>query len=124
MAKIGMTMSRNRVEEPIAQHFGKAKWLLVYDTEGPPRFIPNEGLNGHWVARQFAAAGVAAVVATHLGPGALAYLRAARIPVLAGSPSASAAALAKEAAEGKLQALSEAALEGGGHGHGCGCHHH
>src|SRR5512140_2910817 len=117
MAKIGMTLSRERVEDPLAPHFGKAKWLLVWDSAGPARFIPTQGLNGRGVAEAFAAACCTQVVASHLGPGALAHLRQAGIRVLEGSPDAPAMELARLADAGQLPELLEAAP----HPEGSGC---
>lgn len=116
MAKIGMTLSRERLEDPLAQHFGKAKWLVVWDSAGGAQFIPNQGLNGRWVAETFAAAGCTLVVASHLGPGALAHLRAAGIRVLEGRPDAPALELARLAEAGELPDLLEAAPHPSGSG--------
>ncbi len=30
--KVGVTLSRKAMDAPLAQHFGKAKWLLIYQT--------------------------------------------------------------------------------------------
>jgi len=117
MAKIGMTLSRESVEDPLAQHFGKAKWLLVWDSAGPARFIPNQGLNGRWVAEAFAAAGCSLVVASHLGSGALEHLRQAGIRVLEGAPEMPASELARRAEAGQLREL----LEAPPHPSGSGC---
>jgi predicted Fe-Mo cluster-binding NifX family protein len=119
MAKIGMTLSRDRLEDPLAQHFGKAKWLLVWDSAGGAQFIPNQGLNGRWVAETFAAAGCTLVVANHLGPGALVHLREAGIRVLEGAPDKAAVELARLADKGELPDLLGASPHPAGSS-GCG----
>lgn len=109
MAKIGMTMPRQRAEDPLALHFGKAKWLMIYDTAGgTPQFIENTGLDGRWVAARFAKEGVTRVIAWRLGQGALVHLRAFGIKVLEGNKSTPASALAEAARLDKLPELRRA----------------
>ena len=30
--KVGLTLSRKALDAPLVQHFGKAKWLLTYES--------------------------------------------------------------------------------------------
>ncbi len=50
MRTIGLPLSHDRLDAPLSDHFGKAKWLAVVPEDGPPRFLRNEGLSGGWVA--------------------------------------------------------------------------
>ena len=123
--KIGMTLSRNKLEEPLAAHFGKAKWLLVYDTSGSFEFFPNHGLNGRAVAETFRAAGCTEVIAAHLGAGAFNHLRQEGIRVRRGEDGVPAADLVRRYQAGELDELDqvESHAHGGGGCGGCGCSH-
>ncbi len=121
MRRIGMTISRPSVDAPLAGHFGKAKWLLVY--EGPGRFelLRNTGLNGRFVAQAFAAHGCTDVILDHAGAGALGHLAAAGLRLWQGPPEVGADELAARLERGELRAFvaDPPADEGGG----CGCGH-
>ena len=115
--KIGMTLSRDDLDAQPAQHFGKAKWLLVLDGERG-EFVRNEGLNGRWVASAFASRGCTDIIADHLGPGAHAHVNEAGMRVWKGEPGQSARELAKALAEGRLQRFDpQSAAEGHEHHH-------
>ena len=123
-----MTLSRDDIDSPPAQHFGKAKWLLVTDGSEKGESIRNEGLNGRWVAEAFASRGCTDVIADHLGAGAYAHVTAAGMRVWKGEPGQSARELATALVQGRLLPFEPDALgQGQGHGHdhhhahGCGC---
>ncbi len=111
-----MTLSHANVDAPLAEHFGKAKWLLVY--EGPDRFelISNTGLNGRHVAEVFAAHGCSDVIAMHMGAGAHAHVAEAGMKAWQGEPDASARSLAERLAKRTLRKLEGAAAHDGSHG--------
>ncbi len=111
-----MTISRPSVDAPLAGHFGKAKWLLVY--EAPERFelIQNVGLNGHYVAQAFAAHGCTDVVVRHLGPGAYSHVNAAGMRIWRGEDGRSARSLAEALQRNELLPLAESEVGHGRHG--------
>ncbi len=101
---------------PLAEHFGKAKWLLVVDGAGRCEFFRNEGLDGRSVAQAFAVRECTDVVVDRLGPGAYAHVRAAGMHVWKGLPGESARALARALEDGRLRPLGPEDVAGG-HGH-------
>lgn len=120
--KIGMTLSHADLDTPLAEHFGKAKWLAVVDGERCELFR-NAGLDGRSVAEDFARRGCTDVVADHLGPGAHAHVTAAGMRIWKAEPGASARALAKALEEGRLRPLGPESVHAahghhGAHGHG------
>ena len=74
MAKVGLTLSRADMTAPVAEHFGKAKWLLVVESPERCTFSRNVGLNGRSVVEELASRGCTDLVARRMGPGA--YARA------------------------------------------------
>ena len=49
--RIGFTLLLNQNDSRLSPHFGKAKWIGIYDTETESmRFERNTGLNGRFVA--------------------------------------------------------------------------
>jgi predicted Fe-Mo cluster-binding NifX family protein len=122
--RLGLTLSHDRLDAPLSEHFGKARWLAVVEPDGQARFLRNEGLSGGWVARAFAEAGVTDVVVAHLGGGAFGHLEAAGIRVWQGDAAAAASDLAARLAAGALPRLAAPPPHdhgAGGHGGGCGC---
>ncbi len=114
--KIGMTLSRADLDAPLAEHFGKAQWLLVVDQPGQCQLVRNEGLDGRSVAEAFASRGCTDVIALHLGPGAHARASAAGMRVWRGHAGVSARALARALEQGALRSFLRADLEPG-HAH-------
>jgi len=126
MTTLAFALSHDRLEAPLAEHFGKCKWLAVLRPGAAPRFLRNEGLNGRWVAEALAAAGVTDVVAGHMGGGAFRHLAGAGLRVWQASPAgATAAELAARHLAGQLAPMTAPPPhEHGGEGHGgCGCGH-
>ncbi len=127
MRTIGLPLSHDRLDAPLSDHFGKAKWLAVVPEDGPPRFLRNEGLSGGWVAGALAAAGVTDVVAGHMGGGAFQHLVGAGLRAWQAGPAATAAGQVEALRAGALAPMTPpAAGHGhGGHDHGggCGCGH-
>lgn len=126
MTRLAFPLSRDRLDVPLSEHFGKCKWLAVVEAGAPPRFLRNEGLNGRWVAEALAAAGVTDVVAGHMGGGAHRHLAEAGLRIWAAAPAdATAASLVERFAAGQLAAMpSPPAHDHGAGGHGgCGCAH-
>ena len=50
---VGLTLSRETLDAPLAQHFGKAKWLLIYESDSSFEFVRNEVLSGRGVVEIF-----------------------------------------------------------------------
>jgi len=75
MRKIGLTLSKNTLEAPLAQHFGKAKWMLIYESAKSFEFVRNDALIGRHVVNICAEKGCTDVIFSHIGWGALRHLR-------------------------------------------------
>ncbi len=112
--KIGMTLSRTDLDAPLAEHFGKAKWLLFLEAPDRFEFVRNAGLNGRHVAEAFAARRCTDVIVRHLGPGAFAHVTAAGMRVWQGEANQTARMLAQTLEQG---ALLPFAPDGDDHGH-------
>jgi predicted Fe-Mo cluster-binding NifX family protein len=124
--RLGFALSHDRLDAPLSEHFGKARWLAVAEAGAPARFLRNEGLNGRWVAEALAAAGVTDVVAGHMGGGAFRHLVAAGLRVWQAAPEgATAAELAARFAAGAFAPMTSppAHEHGSGSSGGCGCGH-
>jgi len=116
--KIGMTLPRADHDAPLAEHFGKAKWLLVVEASDRCELVRNEGLDGRSVAAAFVARGCTDVIATHLGAGAYAHLTAAGIRTWQGDAAGSVRALARSLEEGGLRRFLPENVERGHAHHG------
>lgn len=116
MAKIGMPVSRMDHDAPAAEHFGKAKWLLVVEPPDRFEFVRNTGLDGRWVAEALAARGCTDVVARHMGPGAHAHVLAAGMRAWQADETVTGRHVAERLAAGALSPLVP--------GHGMGGHAH
>lgn len=80
MGRIGVMMSVDRAQGRMSQHFGKAKWFMVSDTENAiAEFVRNEGLNGRSVAEIAVRQGCTDVIVVDIGDGALEHLQSAHI---------------------------------------------
>jgi predicted Fe-Mo cluster-binding NifX family protein len=80
MAKLGVMMSADGVDENMSLHFGKAEWIMVADTEsGISEFVKNEALNGKGAAEIVIRQGCTDVILADIGDGVLGHLQAAHI---------------------------------------------
>ena len=80
MSKIALMTLLNREDSSLSPHFGKAKWILVRDTEqGSAKFIQNHGLNGRTVVEALLREGCTDVICSEIGQGAVENLRRAQI---------------------------------------------
>jgi predicted Fe-Mo cluster-binding NifX family protein len=80
MSRLAFMTLLNRENTKLSPHFGKAKWVMIRDTDtGAAQFVQNAGLNGQAVVAILAANGCSDVVFTEIGPGALAHLQTANI---------------------------------------------
>jgi predicted Fe-Mo cluster-binding NifX family protein len=86
MAKIAMTFSVPDLDAPLAEHFGKAKWLLFVSSPSECEVVRNEWINGHGVALELSRRGCTDVIVRHMGPGAFDHLTAAGIRVWQAAP--------------------------------------
>jgi predicted Fe-Mo cluster-binding NifX family protein len=116
MPRIGIPLTRDHLEAPIAPRFGKAKWLAVLDDDGRAQVTRNVGLRGRWAAELLATAGATDVVADQLGEGAWRALAEARIRVWRGSRDVPASTLVSRLLEGRLPRMEPPEPEGGGAG--------
>jgi predicted Fe-Mo cluster-binding NifX family protein len=78
--KIALMTLLNREDSSLSPHFGKAKWILVLDTEqGTSHFIQNTGLNGRSVVAELMREACTDVIASEIGAGAVGHLESAHI---------------------------------------------
>lgn len=113
MARIGMPLSSRDPDAPVAEHFGKARWLLVVEAPDRLDLVWNAGLDGRWVAETLAARGCTDVVARHMGPGALAHVLAAGMRAWQADERVTARNVAGRLAAGALRPMTPAAAVAG-----------
>jgi predicted Fe-Mo cluster-binding NifX family protein len=123
MHPLAMMMSRDGLDSPLARTFAKARWLLVYASNGRAEFRRNDLLSGGSIASAIAAAGCRDVIAAHLGSKAHDHLLALGVRVWRGSPDLPVRDLIALHARGELPAWHRDASEnapctpgGGDHG--------
>lgn len=121
MSKIALMTLLNREESSLSPHFGKAKWILVRDTEqGSSHFVQNHGLNGKSVVEQLLREGCTDVICSEIGAGAVENLKRAQIHGWLAPTDIPAPRLVEMLAAGSLQPVSATKQ----HGEGCGQHSH
>lgn len=118
---IGLPLLKDSLDSPLSQHFGKAKWLLIYEGEGRHRFVRNTGLSGHSVVQELASAGCTDVVILGAGAGAWGHLQQGGMRVWQGEADIPARELVRRAEEGAL--LRAEPPSAGDPGHGGHCSH-
>lgn len=134
MSKIALMTLLNREDSSLSPHFGKAKWILVRDTEqGATEFIQNHGLNGKTVVEALLREGCTDVICSEIGQGAVENLKRAQIHGWLAPAGIPAPRLIEMLAAGSLQPVSATKQNGEGcgqHSHGvehsgggCGCQH-
>ena len=134
MSKIALMTLLNREDSSLSPHFGKAKWILVRDTEqGSAKFIQNHGLNGRTVVEALLREGCTDVICSEIGQGAVENLKRAQIHGWLAPAGISAPRLIEMLAAGSLPPVSATKQRGEGcgqHSHGeehsgggCGCQH-
>lgn len=80
MSKIGFVTLLKKGDSPLSPHFGKAKWLMVLDSDSQQsHFIQNTILDGRSVVQLLRQEGCSEVVFTNVGEGALRQLKQAGI---------------------------------------------
>jgi predicted Fe-Mo cluster-binding NifX family protein len=103
--RIGLTLLHDSEDSPLSDHFGKAKWLGIYEpSTGEMRFVRNTGLNGRFVADAFDEAGCSHVVFTNIGEGALGHLGSYEILAVWGPAGIPAKSLVQDVESGRLPA--------------------
>ncbi len=101
--RIGFTLLKDQKDSPLSGHFGKAKWLGIFDSStGEMQFVRNTGLNGRFVADCFDEAGCTHAVFTNIGAPALEHLKRYGIRAYRGEPDVPAPALAERVENGEL----------------------
>jgi len=119
MSKIGMTLLKESWDSPLSPHFGKAKWVLVYDTESEQQhFERNRGLNGRAVVDIMAAHGCTDAIFTHIGAGALRHLREAGMAGWYGAAGVPASEVLARWQKGELQQARSASAHDSQRQHG------
>lgn len=101
--KVGMMFSRPDLDAPLAEHFGKAKWLMIVEPPAACELVRNTGLDGRSVASELARRGCTDVIVHHMGPGAHAHVSGAGIRVWKADPEASGRAQLLRLAAGELR---------------------
>lgn len=80
MSKIGFVTLLKKGDSPLSPHFGKAKWLMVLDSDSQQsHFIQNAVLEGRSIVQLLRQEGCSEVVFSHIGKGALRQLKQAGI---------------------------------------------
>jgi len=136
MSKIALMTLLSREESNLSPHFGKAKWILVHDTEqATSRFVQNKGINGMSVVQHLMNEGCGDVICSEIGEGAVRHLYEANIRGWLGPADVPAPRLLQMLAEGTLQPVHATKVSGTGccgsqaqpgemrSGVGCGCSH-
>lgn len=136
MSKIALMTLLSREESNLSPHFGKAKWILVHDTEqATSRFVQNKGLNGMSVVQHLMNEGCGDVICSEIGEGAVKHLHEANIRGWLGPADVPAPRLLQMLAEGTLRPVHATKEIGTGccggqaqaremrSGVGCGCSH-
>ncbi|MGC9292511.1 MAG: NifB/NifX family molybdenum-iron cluster-binding protein [Acidobacteriaceae bacterium] len=131
MSKIALMTLLNRANSALSMHFGKAKWILVHDTEeGTSYFVQNEGLNGKSVVNYLLREGCSDVICTEIGEGAVENLKRANIRGWLAPADTTAPRALEMFTEGSLQPVHATKDHGEGvqqqrgeHSDGCGCNH-
>jgi predicted Fe-Mo cluster-binding NifX family protein len=101
--RIGFTLLKEAQDSPLSPHFGKAKWLGIFDTDTRAmRFVRNADLTGRAVADVFAEADCTHAVFTHIGAPALEHLKAYGIQAFWGEADVSAVTLVDRLERGEL----------------------
>lgn len=115
MSKVGCTVLLDRDDSALSSHFGKAKWVMITDTETcATLFEQNHGLNGRAVVDILARHGCSDAIFAEIGPGALSHLQQARINPWFGPQGLAAPAVIEQFKRGELRA---ALAPNPGHGH-------
>ena len=110
--KVGLMLSRKALDAPLGQHFGKAKWLLIYESDTAFDFVRNEELSGRGVVEVFQQRGCSDAVFSNIGQGALEHLKAAGIRAWYGPPDVPVRELVERLQRGELKRAVEATEEG------------
>ena len=118
MSKVACTVLLDRETSPLSQHFGKAKWVMVSDTEtGASEFEQNHGLNGHAIVDVLVRHQCDDVIFAEIGPGALSHLQKAQIRGWFAPQNVPAPELLEKLRRGELRRAVEPS-PGHGHHHG------
>ena len=110
--KVGLTLSRKVLDTPLGQHFGKAKRLLIYESDTAFEFVRNEELSGRRVVEIFQQRGCSDAVFSNIGQGTLEHLKAAGIRCWYGPRGVPVRELIERLQRGELRRAVEATKEG------------
>jgi predicted Fe-Mo cluster-binding NifX family protein len=116
--KVAITVQGHELSSPVDLRFGRARWILVVDTESGQYQVHDNTVQlnlpqgaGIQTGQNVANLGVEAVVTGNVGPNAFRVLNAAHIKIfLAGQQTAEQAVAAFK--EGRLQNVEQASVEG------------
>lgn len=116
--KVAVTAKGTSLESEVDQRFGRAKYLIVVDTDTDAIDVHDNEVNlnaaqgaGIQTAQNLAGLGVSSVVTGHVGPNAFKTLSAAGINAYTGATGLVRDALA-DLKEGKLSPVQAADVEG------------
>jgi predicted Fe-Mo cluster-binding NifX family protein len=115
----GLPLVKDSLDSPLSQHFGKAKWLLVYEAAERHRFVRNTGLSGPSVVEALAAAGCSDVVVLDAGAGAWGHLQQSGMRIWQGEPEVPARELIAGVERGALARAEPPAAGDPSHGGHC-----
>jgi predicted Fe-Mo cluster-binding NifX family protein len=80
MSKVAVMMSENNVKAQMSEHFGKAEWVMVADTECHAfDFLKNEAAGGKSIVEMIAGQNCTDAIFSEIGNGALGHLKAENV---------------------------------------------
>jgi predicted Fe-Mo cluster-binding NifX family protein len=111
MNKIGLVLSLDRLDAPLSNHFGMAKWLLIYGDDKDFKFVRNTELYGRGVVDEFVRSGCTDAIFATIGQGALQGLIGAQIRPRYGPPDVPVREVIERFQRGELKEATEASEE-------------
>ncbi|MBN1124716.1 MAG: NifB/NifX family molybdenum-iron cluster-binding protein [Sedimentisphaerales bacterium] len=116
--KIAITAQDKEIDSEIDLRFGRARWLIVFDTEAEDFKVHSNEVNlnavqgaGIQTGQNIANLGVEAVITGNVGPNAFKTLRAAGVKIFLAEKQTAAEAVESFKA-GKLNEVNNANVEG------------
>ncbi|MFL5303417.1 MAG: transposase [Anaeromyxobacteraceae bacterium] len=101
--RVGMPVVQRTSQTPLANDFGKSRWLAVHEHPGRLEFLSNPGLSGVSAAAALGEAGCRDVIALHLGARAQERLASSGIRMWRGREGVPARELVAALARGELE---------------------
>ena len=117
MNKIGLVLSLDKLDAPLSNHFGMAKWLLIYEDDQELKFVRNTELYGRGMVDVLVRSGCTDAIFATIGAGALKGLIKAHIRPWYGPPDVPVREVIERFKRGELKDATKAA-ETAEHGRG------